>query len=216
MNSFLIVEQDKNTHAELGQKFSLEKGVDALDITVIETVSKKDEEKTAKKGIALIRQVISTASLKPIRGQKKSVVLLNADTLSIPAQNALLKTLEEPPVDTFFILTAENENMLLETIRSRCQIIKKRVKEDALEDYVENNYSLAHAEELSKDKAKALEYLAHQIKQLQRQLRIQKGDERQLLAENIELFQNAHFIAKTTNVNLRLLLENLFLACRAV
>lgn len=216
MNSFLIVEKNKNTHADLGQKFSLEKGIDALDITLIETGSEKTEDKTAKKGIALIRQVLSTISLKPIRGQKKSVILLHADTLSIPAQNALLKTLEEPPADTLLILTAENENMLLETIRSRCQIIKNNEKTIFTNDYSEGTYSLAHAEELSKDKTKTLEYLAEQIRLLQNQLRAGRGNEKTILAEKIEHFQEAYFIAKTTNVNLRLLLENLHLSCRTV
>ncbi len=75
--------------------------------------------------IESVRQVIKDMRLKPvITGQKraKRVILIeNADNLSEEAQNALLKSLEEPADDTVFMLTVEREAALLPTIVSRVQ-----------------------------------------------------------------------------------------------
>lgn len=54
---------------------------------------------------------------------RRVVVLAGADTLTLPAQNALLKTLEEPPADTVVLLTAEQPQALLPTVLSRCNLV---------------------------------------------------------------------------------------------
>jgi len=59
---------------------------------------------------------------KPFFHKKKIVIIDDAHLLSIGAMNAILKTLEEPRGDTTIFLIAEDEHLLLETIRSRCQI----------------------------------------------------------------------------------------------
>lgn len=69
--------------------------------------------------IADVRNVIGDAALKPYEGRRKVFVLLEADRLSQDASNAFLKTLEEPPPHTVFILTVETKAGLLETIQSR-------------------------------------------------------------------------------------------------
>jgi DNA polymerase-3 subunit delta' len=51
------------------------------------------------------------------------VILSRADTLTLPAQNALLKTLEEPPAGTTIILTSEQPQSLLPTVLSRCSLL---------------------------------------------------------------------------------------------
>ncbi len=56
-------------------------------------------------------------------GGKKVGVILDCDRMNTESQNALLKTLEEPPSDTIFILTTGNPSALLPTTRSRCQIL---------------------------------------------------------------------------------------------
>jgi len=63
---------------------------------------------------------LKTIGDRPIR---RIVIIEHAHTLSTEAQNALLKTLEEPPEDTVIILTAHNPRALLTTIRSRLQEI---------------------------------------------------------------------------------------------
>ena len=82
-----------------------------------------------------IRRLISQVSLKPYEAKRKVFVLLEAGRLTADASNALLKTLEEPPPHTVFILTAENRSQLLETIQSRSFEIRLKatggVDEDA-------------------------------------------------------------------------------------
>ncbi len=73
-------------------------------------------------GIEEIRNLEHWLSLKPFQEKKKIVFIKEAQRLTIEAQNALLKTLEEPPPDSFIILTAPNRFLLLPTIISRCQI----------------------------------------------------------------------------------------------
>lgn len=75
-------------------------------------------------GIAEIRNLTKFLSLKPFQEENKIVFIKDAQNLTIEAQNALLKTLEEPPVNSQIILTSPNESLLLSTVVSRCQIIE--------------------------------------------------------------------------------------------
>lgn len=59
----------------------------------------------------------------PTRGLKRTVLILEADKMQKVAQNALLKTLEEPPPSGFFILLTSRPSLLADTIRSRCMEI---------------------------------------------------------------------------------------------
>ena len=68
-----------------------------------------------------IREVSEYAYLKPT-GRRKVIVIDEAEKMNPQAQNALLKTLEEPPPDTLFILITSDKEKLLPTIRSRCFI----------------------------------------------------------------------------------------------
>ncbi len=71
-----------------------------------------------------IRAVKEFANLKPVLSRKKLIVIDDADTMTKEASNALLKVLEEPPVDTYFILIAHELNALLPTVLSRVQGIE--------------------------------------------------------------------------------------------
>jgi hypothetical protein len=59
----------------------------------------------------------------PSINTKRIVLILEADQMTEEAANCLLKTLEEPPVDTIFVLTSSRPEYLLPTIRSRCRIV---------------------------------------------------------------------------------------------
>lgn len=72
-------------------------------------------------GIEDVRQIQAFLSNKPM-GDKNRVYLLQAETLTIPAQNALLKTLEEPPGDSEIYLVTDQPEQLLPTVLSRVQI----------------------------------------------------------------------------------------------
>ncbi|HVA10973.1 MAG TPA: AAA family ATPase [Candidatus Dormibacteraeota bacterium] len=76
-------------------------------------------------GIEAIRQIEQFLSLKVPGKQpyKRVIIIEEAERLSVEAQNALLKNLEEPPADTMLILTATHGSGLLPTIRSRAQTI---------------------------------------------------------------------------------------------
>lgn len=70
--------------------------------------------------IDLVRDVLSRSAYRPFEGQRRVVLIRNADTLEKPAQHALLKSLEEPPPGTMFVLTTAVPGALLPTVRSRC------------------------------------------------------------------------------------------------
>src|SRR5581483_6166132 len=64
--------------------------------------------------------------LKPLSGKTKAVVIFNAQNITIDAQNAFLKTLEEPPLSTVIILIASHKDLLLPTILSRSTILEEK------------------------------------------------------------------------------------------
>src|SRR5262245_57373288 len=72
--------------------------------------------------IAQVRHVLSMLELQPLEGRNKVFIIDPANLLNAESSNALLKGLEEPPDNSFFILIAVNLHELLLTIRSRCQI----------------------------------------------------------------------------------------------
>lgn len=76
-----------------------------------------------KNGVEDIRTLLEDLPVRPYEGRYKIIVIAQADKLTPQAQNALLKSLEEPPEYTIFILTAGNVQMILPTVRSRCEIL---------------------------------------------------------------------------------------------
>jgi DNA polymerase-3 subunit delta' len=71
-----------------------------------------------------VRDAIDRAAYRPFEGRRRVVIVDEADALQSEAQNALLKTLEEPPAASVFILITARPDMLLATVRSRCQRIR--------------------------------------------------------------------------------------------
>jgi len=67
-----------------------------------------------------IRSVCSDAYVLPNEAAHKVYIIKHADTMNSYAQNAFLKTLEEPPSYAAFLLLSENPGLLLQTVRSRC------------------------------------------------------------------------------------------------
>ena len=74
-----------------------------------------------------IRSIVEDAPLTPMRAKAKVYILDKADRLWGTAANALLKTIEEPPAGTMFILIARSADAVLPTIVSRCQQVPFRV-----------------------------------------------------------------------------------------
>lgn len=73
-----------------------------------------------------VRAVTDAIALKSFRGGCKVVVVEPAEAMTVPAQNALLKALEEPSPNTYMLLVSHQPGRLTSTIRSRCQMLVVR------------------------------------------------------------------------------------------
>lgn len=73
-----------------------------------------------------IRELQREAALAPMEGQHKVFILREMERANLPAANALLKTLEEPPAQVVLLLTSARPHALLPTIMSRCQLLQLR------------------------------------------------------------------------------------------
>lgn len=71
-----------------------------------------------------VRDVIDRANYRPFEGRRRVVIVDEADALVVPAQNAFLKTLEEPPSASVFVLVSSTPDSLLATVRSRCRPLR--------------------------------------------------------------------------------------------
>jgi DNA polymerase-3 subunit delta' len=71
-----------------------------------------------------IREAIDRAAYRPFEGRRRVVIVDDADEMQAEAQNALLKTLEEPPATSMFVLVTSRPDVLLPTVRSRCQRLR--------------------------------------------------------------------------------------------
>jgi len=107
---FLIIEPDSLLTTKSSESFDLEKTI-------------KSGSEIIK--IAQIRNIKTFLSQKSINSEKKIVLIINAHLLNEAASNCLLKTLEEPSNGIFILLTSKL-NLLLDTIISRCQIVRFR------------------------------------------------------------------------------------------
>ena len=86
-------------------------------------LEEKPEQQTQIK-IDVIRDIQREISLKRFEGNYKVFIIDQAEKMSQSAMNCLLKTLEEPPENSLLILVTTSQDMLTQTIISRCQIIK--------------------------------------------------------------------------------------------
>ena len=90
-----------------------------------------------------IRNMQRGVQEKPIISKNKVYIIDDADLMTKEAQNALLKTLEEPPEFVTIILIGENENEFLATIKSRCMILHfSSISNLDMKMYLEENYNM--------------------------------------------------------------------------
>lgn len=99
------------------------------DILTIERQSKDDDgdsDATLKRSISMdqIRELQSVLTLRPAISDRRVVIIDAADDLERNGANALLKSLEEPPAGTIFLLVSHASDRLLPTIRSRCRMLR--------------------------------------------------------------------------------------------
>ncbi len=104
-----------------------------------------------KKGISVddIRtQVNNTVGIKPYSSEYKIYIINDAEKMNVQAQNALLKTIEEPPAYAILILVTNNKEAFLETILSRCVVLNfGPVKKEQVEEYIHEHYRLGNPRE---------------------------------------------------------------------
>ena len=105
-----------------GQCRACRKVAEGIHPDVITLRRLEDDKGRQKRDISVdqIRQLSADAYILPNESQRKVYIIEEADTMNIPAQNAALKLLEEPPLGAVFLLCTINAGQLLPTVRSRC------------------------------------------------------------------------------------------------
>lgn len=81
------------------------------------------DNKQGQIGVDEAHEIVKTLTLKSYEGGYKVMIIWMAEKLNTPAANKLLKLIEEPPEKTVFVLIAEDEEQIINTILSRCQIL---------------------------------------------------------------------------------------------
>ena len=101
------------------------------------------DNKQGQIGVDEALQIVKSLSLKPYEGGHKIMLIWMAEKMNTPAANKLLKLIEEPPEKTIFILIAEDEEQIINTIRSRCQVLHfPPLAEDAIAGALVKNYHI--------------------------------------------------------------------------
>ena len=209
MESFIIAAKDKKIRDQRALAICKENVVDTFDITTV--------ERDGSIGIEEVRLLHKKLYLAPLKGKMKAIIFTDANMLTLEAQNALLKILEEPPNNTIIILTVENKNLLLPTVLSRCKIIEFKSSENQSEssDFLSlAEYGVGErlklAQDIAKNKDGAIAWLENMILSLRQEL-IKNPSNPSLFIIHYSLFQKTYVTLKTTNANPRLALETLFL-----
>jgi DNA polymerase-3 subunit delta' len=97
---------------------------DRIDRNVHVDVLALQPDDRASIKIEVVREALERTGFRPFEGRRRVVIIRDADTLEAASQNALLKSLEEPPPSTVFILTTAIPGALLPTVRSRCMRLR--------------------------------------------------------------------------------------------
>lgn len=105
--------------------------VERIDLAAQAVLAEKPG-RGANLSIETVRRLRASASLLPLEGARRILIVDDAETLLEPAQQALLKTLEEPPPAVTLLLLSDEPEALLETVRSRCQQISVRPVADSI------------------------------------------------------------------------------------
>lgn len=121
-HAHLIVGPDGIGKSLVAKKFALKILGKSDDYNYVDIIHYKSDK--ASFGVDEVRKIIEEVSKKPYEGDKKVIIIHQGNKLTVQAQNAMLKTIEEPPKGVYIILLSESLELLLDTIKSRCQIYK--------------------------------------------------------------------------------------------
>jgi len=222
MHSFLIVSKNKQTSFKYVVEECKKNQIDKFDVDLFSS------EKAI--GIENVRNFQKKIILKPIKSKAKAVILDGSNGLTIEAQNALLKLLEEPPANTIIYITISNKDLLLPTIISRCKIVNLKDKEaelskEEISKYLNILISLSSsgvgdrlklAQDIAKNKDEVILTLEKMIIVAREELveNVKNKNDSLLISQYLNILislTKTYTVLKTTNVNQRLALENLFL-----
>ncbi|WP_460220417.1 DNA polymerase III subunit [Psychroserpens sp. MEBiC05023] len=105
------------------------------------------DNKQGQIGVDEAQDIVKALSLKSYEGGYKVMLIWMAEKMNTSAANKLLKLIEEPPNKTIFILIAEDEEQIINTIRSRCQVLHfPPLAEDVIKDALIKNYQIPVAD----------------------------------------------------------------------
>ena len=134
-HAHLIAGEDgvgKGKLANILAKFILNGDLDREYVDIINYSSEKSSF-----GVDDVRDIIEEVYKKPFEKDKKVIIIHEGNKLTIQAQNALLKTIEEPPKGVYIIILCESLQLILDTIKSRCEIYKlKPLTKSELYEYI--------------------------------------------------------------------------------
>ncbi len=233
MHSFIVVSKNKEAALNYVKVECKKNQIDKFDVALF----------TFQKAIGIedIRNCQKKIFLKPIKSKIKAIILEAYNGITTPAQNALLKLLEEPPANTIIYIISANKELFLPTILSRCKVIELKDKsfeqsEQEVAQYLNLLISfpqkpigerLKLAQDISKNKDEVSLWLEEMIIVARKKLTdsiYHSGKTKRSFAnaqdDNLQTaqclnilksLQKAHTIISTTNANQRLVLENLFL-----
>lgn len=218
MESILIVGGGREEREQKAYTFAQKYKISPFDRLVL-------EPETPAKHISIeqIRTLRRRLALRPFNSPYKIAILVDFEKATEEAQNAFLKTLEEPPNNTIIVLISLNTDLLLPTIVSRCRVIQLPPSNLQLTNgelsILNLQFSilltggvgerLKLAQALSKNRQEMLASIGKLIIFLHQKL-LDQPDNPQYLNILISC-QKAYALLTTTNVSPRLALENFFL-----
>ena len=113
------------------------------DVIQVEKDTKVTKVETIRENI--IREI----DIKPYQSDYKFIIVKSADSINIQGQNAILKTIEEPPSYGIIILACENITSLLPTIKSRCIVVRfNPITKEQMESYLETQGIMGTQQEI--------------------------------------------------------------------
>lgn len=222
MHSFITVSKNKKSALDYMIEACKKNQIDKFDVNIL----------TFPKAIGIedIRNFQRQLYLKPIKSKTKAIILDVYNGVTIQAQNALLKVLEEPPANTIIYIAIQNKNLLLPTVLSRCKIIELNEKSSELSQQESAQHlnilislpeksvgdKLKLAQDLAKNKDDVIPWLERMIIVARKELieNVKNKNDPLLISQYLNIlisFQKTYTFLKTTNVSARLTLENLFL-----
>lgn len=105
------------------------------------------ENKQGLIGVDEAEDIVKKLQLKSYEGGFKVMIIWMAEKMNIAAANKLLKLIEEPPNKTIFLLVTENEEQIINTIKSRCQALHfPKLSEEDIANALQVNYQISENE----------------------------------------------------------------------